>query len=105
MITATTDEKTNNWRSWNITAADADTTTTFTHGMGAAPGYPAEGPDAVWAVNELQPTTTVAFVWGVQWNQTTITLMKAANAGSGGGVPGTTVVAKLYAWRPHSAAR
>jgi len=97
-ITATAVEKTNNYKSWTITALDADTSTSFAHGFGSAP-------DQVLVENELQPSTTVAFLWGVTVNATNITLMKAANAGSGGASAGTSIVAKVYAWRPHSVAR
>ena len=58
-ITAVTVEKTNNWRSWNISCLDTDTTTTFAHGMGASPGYPLQGPDAFWIQSLLAPVLPV----------------------------------------------
>jgi hypothetical protein len=94
-ITATLVVNNPDYKSWNITALDADTTTTFTHGFSA-------GPD----LHPVQPTisyaTTALPTWGVTRTATTFTLVKQGATGSGGTTPGTTVIAKLAAWLPHS---
>ena len=102
-IVATPVVTNHNYRSWNITSLDADTTVTIAHGMGAAP------PDTIWIQSALSngggTTTSLVNAWGVTAAGTQITLTKQNLAGSGGATAGTSVVAKLYAWRPHSAAR
>jgi hypothetical protein len=102
-IVATPVVNNNNYKSWNITCQDADTTVTIAHGMGSSP------PDAIWIqsalVNGGGTTTALVSAWGVTASGTGITLTKENLAGSGGATAGTSVVAKLYAWRPHSAAQ
>jgi hypothetical protein len=94
-ITATLVVNNPNYKSWTITALDADTTTTFLHGFASAPD-----------VHALTPTISYAFTalptWGISRNSTTITLVKQAATGSGGAVPGTTIIGKLNAMLPHS---
>lgn len=85
------------YKSWTLTKDDADTTTTFAH------GFTAGTPDAVYVVSTLQPDTTTDIIgWSVTVDSVNLTLMSAGNAGSGGTTPGTTVVAKVTAWLPHS---
>lgn len=88
----------NNWKTWNITCQDADTTTTFAHGFGAMP-------DAAWVQMAASTSTTLVNSWGMTAGATNITVTKLAATDSGGPVPGTSVAAKVFAWRPHSAAR
>lgn len=86
------------YKSWNATALDADTTLTFNHGFGAVPDFVI-----------VQPTVAASATAGLNvWTITTvsstqITVTKTAAAGSGGGTPGTTVVAIIYAMLPNSA--
>jgi hypothetical protein len=49
-------------------------------------------------------SSTVCAVWGVTVDATNLYLVKQNSVGSGGSSPGTTVVAKLVAWKPHSIA-
>jgi hypothetical protein len=44
-------------------------------------------------------------VWAMTVDPVYVTLMKAAAPGSGGASPGVSIVAKAFAWRPHSAKR
>jgi hypothetical protein len=83
------------YKSWNITALDADTTTTVVHGFAAQPDF-----------GIIQPTTSFATTaqasWGLTIGSTQITVTKQGATGSGGTTPGTTVVARLYIESPHS---
>ena len=87
-----------NYKSWTLTALDADTSLTLAHGFGAAPDFAS-----------IQCAIAASSTDGVnQWNivvadATNLTITKTAAAGSGGGVPGTTIVAKVVVMRPHSA--
>ena len=86
------------YKSWTATALDADTTLTFNHGFGAAPDFV--------IVNSLLAASATAGlnVWTISAvSSTQITVTKTAAAGSGGGTPGTTVVAKIIAMLPNSA--
>jgi len=83
------------YKSWNLTKADADTTTTFAHGFSATP-------DDVHFSSILGSSTTNVWGWGISVNQTNITLYNAGLTGSGGTTPGTTVIGKICAWLPHS---
>jgi hypothetical protein len=87
-----------NYKSWTITAQDADTTTSFAHGFGVEP-------DMVCLRSTLSEGTTDTSTWGVEVDATNITLLKQNATGSGGANAGTTVVAKVVAWRPHSVAQ
>lgn len=96
-----------NYKSWTVTALDADTTLAFAHGFTqtAPTGNPATSvaPDMV----TITPTSSVlslAGAYAVAVSSTQISIFKTNAAGSGGAVPGTTIVAKIVAWRPHSAA-
>lgn len=103
-IVATPVVANNNYKSWTITCLDADTTVTIPHGMGTVPAV-----DTAWIQSYLSngggTTTSLVSTWGCQVVGTTIVLTKENLAGSGGTTAGTSVVAKLFAWRPHSAAQ
>ena len=92
-FTITAVESTHNYKSWNVTCLDADTTTSFAHGIGLAP-------DFFMITPALSQGTTNTSTWGMTVNATNITLTKQNATGSGG-----TNVAKVWAWRPHTAAR
>ena len=84
------------YKSWTITALDADTSLTFAHGFGVAP-------DFVEVQSNLAASATAGLnVLAVSCDATNITITKTAVAGSGGAVPGTTVIGKIYAMLPHS---
>lgn len=85
------------YKSWNITALDADTSLVLAHGFGAAP-------DLAIAVSKIAAIVTdgINEVTVTTVDATNITVTKTAAAGSGGGTPGTTVAIKLYAMLPHS---
>lgn len=84
-----------NTKSWNIQCAEGDTLVAFNHGMLAQP-------DDI----RIQPSISIANAaqanWGVTATATQIFLTKQGATGSGGAVPGTTVVAKVMAEVPHS---
>lgn len=84
------------YKSWTITALDADTTLSFNHGFGATP-------DFVVVQSVLAASATAGLnVLTVTANSTQITVTKTTATASGGGTPGTTVIAKIYAMLPHS---
>jgi hypothetical protein len=83
------------YKSWTITKADADTTTTFVHGFASAP-------DDVHFSSSLGSSTTNVWGWGIAVSGTGITLLNAGLTGSGGTTPGTTIIGKICAWLPHS---
>jgi len=94
-----------NYKSWTVTALEADTTLAFNHLFKQTPptGSPAVdvAPDEV----TITPTTSaiaLAGAYAVSVSATQITITKQNAVNSGGGVPGTTVVAKIVAKRPHS---
>jgi hypothetical protein len=97
-ISAAPVQDTNNWKTWNITALDADTATSFAHGFGAAP-------DGFWITPALSEGTTNTSTWGMTVDATNVNLTKQNATGSGGTTPGTSVVAKVFLWRPQSAGR
>lgn len=87
-----------NYKSWTFTALDADTTVDVTHGFGVAPDFVSlENRNVAASATDGVNQWTVTVV-----NTTIITVTKTTAAGSGGGTPGTTIVAKLVAMRPHS---
>lgn len=89
------------YKSWTVTALDADTTLAFAHGFTDKNGA-AVAPDLA-VIQELVSYVNAALPnWGVAVSATQITLTKTAAAGSGGAVPGTTVIAKVYASVPHT---
>jgi len=98
VITATAVETTHNWKTWNITCLDTDTTTTFAHKFGVAP-------DAAWIQAATSASTTLVNSWGLSVDATNITLTKLSATNSGGPSPTTSIVAKVFAWRPHTGAR
>ena len=96
------------YKSWTITALDADTTVNIAHGFKqtSPSGNPATGVAPDFAV--IQPLVSYANAalpnWGCVADATNITLTKTAATASGGATPGTTVIAKVYAWRQASIA-
>jgi hypothetical protein len=98
-IVATPVESDNNYKSWNITALDADTSGSFAHGFGSSP------PDFYNIVPALSVGTSATSTWGMTAAGTQFTLTKQDAAGSGGQTAGTSIVAKVWGWLPHSAAR
>ena len=83
------------YKSYNITALDADTTTTVLHGFAAQPDFGVIQPTGTFA-------TTALATWGLSIGSTSIVVTKQGAAGSGGASPGTTVIARLYLESPHS---
>jgi hypothetical protein len=96
-----------NYKSWTLTALEADTTVTFNHGFKqtSPAGNPATdaAPD-LCVVQETSSNIKLAGAYAVSVSATQITVTKQNAVNSGGAVPGTTVVAKINAWRPHSIA-
>jgi hypothetical protein len=86
-----------NYKSWNITCADADTSGSFAHGFASAP-------DVVTLTQtfSIGGTAVTSPFWSATVTATTITLNKLNSVGSGGTTPGTTVVLKVVAMLPHS---
>ncbi len=96
-IASTTIVNNNNYKVFNITCLDADTgPTAIPHGFGAAP---------VEVTFTKHVSAALAPEWAITVDAVNITYTKQATAGSGGAVPGTTVVLTVYARRPHSNAR
>lgn len=85
-----------NYKSWTLVALDADTSLTLAHGFGAAPDFVniscLVAASATDGVNQ----------WNISTDATNFTITKTTAAGSGGTTPGTTIVAKVVAMRPHS---
>ena len=91
-----------NIRQFNVTCLVADTgPTAFNHGLQAVSA------NDVFCI--LMPQVTLAAAaaafWGATWTATQVSLSKQGSAGSGGAVPGTTVVAILLCWNTHTAIR
>lgn len=82
-------------KSWTVTAQDADTATTITHGITGTPLFLAFTPAVTFA-----STATPSF--GVTATATSVFFTKSNTAGSGGLTAGTTVIGTVYAWTPHS---
>lgn len=83
-------------KSWTVTALDADTgPTNLAHGFGVEPivFITNAASVAAAAVGNLSVSGTDA---------TNIPVSKNNAAGSGGAVPGTTVIARIIAINPHS---
>jgi len=97
-----------NYKSWTLTALDADTTLAINHGFKGSPPGASPSTDVAPDFVVLQPLVSYANAalpnWGVSVSSTQITVTKTNATASGGASPGTTVIAKLYAWRPHSIA-
>lgn len=83
------------YKSWTLTALDADTTLAITHNFGSAP-------DVAFVQPYISSATAGVIAWGVVVSATQITLTKQTTATSGGTTPGTTVIGKLVAMLPHS---
>ena len=83
------------YKSWTITAADSDTATSIVHGFGFTPDFLNLVPAVTFA-----STATPSFA--ATADATNIYLQKSNTAGSGGLTAGTTVILKVYAWKPHS---
>jgi hypothetical protein len=85
-----------NYRSWTLVAADTGTNVSIAHGMGVAPDFIQVTP---WYA--LNATTNP--MWAITAvDSTNITLQKSTGAGTGGQTAGTSVIAKVVAFRPHS---
>ena len=83
------------YKSWTLTALDADTATSVVHGFGFTPDFVEYQPGITYA-----STATPSF--GATTDATNIYFVKSNTTGSGGASPGTTVIGKLYGWKPHS---
>lgn len=95
-IVATAVKANRNYKSWTLTGLDADTTVSIAHGFGVAPDLCIiQSQLAASAVDGVNQLSAVA-------DATNIVVTKTTASGSGGGVPGTTIMAKLWAERPHS---
>lgn len=87
-----------NMKAFDITCLDADTgPTNIAHGLLNITAS---------SMAMIVPITTAAAAvvpnWSVTLTTTNIVLSKQNNAGSGGGVPGTTVMIRVFVWTPHS---
>lgn len=89
-----------NIRRFNVTFLDADTgPTAFNHGVSVPTG---QTPIA-FAIQQVPLTTAQFPQLAITTTQTQVTLSKTnVTAGSGGAVPGTTVVFILVVWNLHS---
>jgi hypothetical protein len=83
------------YRSWTVTAADADTATSFTHGLLTTP-------DAIRFEPAVTFASTATPSFGATANTTSIFFVKSNTAGSGGLTAGTTVIGRIVAVLPHS---
>lgn len=83
------------YKSWTFTALDADSATSVVHGFGFTP-------DFLQITNAVAFATTASPNFAATADATNIYLQKSVATGSGGLTAGTTVVGKLYAWKPHS---
>ena len=87
-----------NYKSWTITALDADAATTVVHGFGFTP-------DFVQVTGSVAFATTATANFAATADATNIYLLKSVATGSGGLTAGTTVIGKLIAMAPHSLIR
>ena len=83
-----------NYKSYNVTAEEADTTTTVAHGFGSTPDF--------FVFTPANDTIALALHAGVEVTATNVVVTKSTAAGSGGAVPGTSVIGKLVLMRPHT---
>lgn len=84
-----------NVRKFGVTCLDADTgPTAFNHGLSA----PTAAGMICFIIPNVVLATTVISNWFFTWTATQVTIGKANIAGSGGAVPGTTVVGLLVCW-------
>lgn len=96
-IVATLKSASPTFKCWELTALDADTAVNVAHGFGVIP-------QAYWITPcgaALAAGASGLWSTGVA-DATNIPVNKLNSAGSGGAVPGTTVVARLVALLPHS---
>ena len=91
-----------NYREYNVTAQDADVgPTAFNHGLNAVSAN-----DVIcWVVPQVSLANNVFGYWGTTWTATQVSLSKQNSAGSGGAVPGTTVIGILCCWNTHTMVR
>jgi len=90
------------YKSWTLTCLDADTgPLAIPHGFKNAAGV-ASAPDNVQLQESISVANAALANWGVTVDATNINISKQNAAGSGGAVPGTTVVAKIVARLPHT---
>lgn len=96
-----------NYKSWNLVALAADTGIAFLHGFKqtAPSGDPNTdvAPDFL-VLTPTNSTIALAAAFGVTTDAIQITVTKQGAVNSGGAVPGTSIIAKVFAWRPHSIA-
>lgn len=80
---------------YDVTCLDADTgPTAQAHGMGITP--------IAWFTKHISVASAAAPEWALTVDGTNVSMLKNAGAGSGGAVPGTTVVVTVFVMRPHS---
>ncbi len=84
------------YKSWNVTAVDADTLLSVNHGFVDKNGNPV-APDLTEIQHGASTTTAGRASWGVTTTPTQIILTKQPAVGSGG-----APAAKLIAGQPHS---
>lgn len=81
------------YKSWTLTALDADTTLNIAHGFNFVPRC---------IVQELVSYALTAIpCWGVTADATNVTVVKNTSTASGGATPGTTVIARVFAFKPN----
>lgn len=96
-IVATAVKANRNYKSWTLTALDADTSLTLAHGFGVQPDM------AMIQCQIAASATDGVNQWNVSADATNLTITKTTASGSGGASPGTTIAAKVWAERPHTA--
>ncbi len=90
------------YKSWNLTCLDADVgPLAIPHGFKNA-AQVAVAPDDVQITETISVANAALANWGITVDATNINVSKQGSAGSGGAVPGTTVVAKIIARLPHT---
>lgn len=88
------------FRVFNVTCADADTgPTAFNHGI---TGLQASQLPIAIPIPQISVANTALANWGVTVSATQFTLSKQSATGSGGAVPGTTVVLQVLVLAPNS---
>jgi hypothetical protein len=83
---------------FDIKSLDADTTGTFNHTLTGL----LTGEIPIGWITPSTSTIALAAAFGVVFTATQFTVTKQNAANSGGGVPGTTVVAQVVVLAPHS---
>lgn len=96
-----------NYKSWTVTGLEADTSLAFAHlfKQTAPSGNPSTdvAPD-FFVITPTNSTIELAAAFGLTASSTQLTVTKQNAVNSGGAVPGTSIIAKIVAWRPHSIA-